>query len=283
VRQGGVLSPLLFACYVDCVLDKQESSNVGCFIGKHCFNSFMYADDLILLSISVTDLQKMINLCCEVFAQLNLTINAEKSHCLRIGPRFKMHCNNITVHNNCLSWEKKTKFLGITILSGSCFTCDWHDARSSFYRTTNTILGSLGSNPPIDVVLKLINSKSLPILMYGMSAVSVTSSEMNKISFAYNSVFCKLFHIKTVNDIKFCQYYSGHWEFYHLHNYYRFCFLNKLFLNDQLSSTSKVDEPDLMDLTLISKMYNLNHFDSKSAIRRKIWKVVEDSMLQLSA
>ena len=32
-------------------------------IRKMSFNSFMYADDLILLSISVCDLQNMINLC----------------------------------------------------------------------------------------------------------------------------------------------------------------------------------------------------------------------------
>jgi len=48
VRQGGVLSPRLFPCYADCVLDKLQSSKFGCFIGKQCCKSLMYADDLIL-------------------------------------------------------------------------------------------------------------------------------------------------------------------------------------------------------------------------------------------
>ena len=122
VRQGGVLSPLLFACYVDVVLEKLESSGLGCFVDKQCLNSFMYADDLILLSISVMDMQKMVTLCSEAFAQLNLTINTDKSHCMRIGPTFKNACSNITINNQPLMWENKTKFLGITILSALCVT-----------------------------------------------------------------------------------------------------------------------------------------------------------------
>ena len=57
VRQGGILSPALFAVYVDDVLNKLENSKLGCVIKNKCVNSFMYADDLILLSISIHDMQ----------------------------------------------------------------------------------------------------------------------------------------------------------------------------------------------------------------------------------
>ena len=56
VKQGGVLSPLLFSLFVDIVLEKLEHAGIGCFIHSKCYNSFMYADDIILLSITVTDL-----------------------------------------------------------------------------------------------------------------------------------------------------------------------------------------------------------------------------------
>ena len=67
VRQGGVLSPLLFSAYVDTVLIELGKTNSGCFINKLCLNSFMYADDLILLSISVTDLQDLLSKCASIF------------------------------------------------------------------------------------------------------------------------------------------------------------------------------------------------------------------------
>ena len=84
VRQGSVLSPLLFSVYVDCILDKLDKSGFGCYLGKRCYNSFMYADDLVLLSISVSDLQNLINVCADVLTDLDLTINFVKCQCIRI-------------------------------------------------------------------------------------------------------------------------------------------------------------------------------------------------------
>ena len=210
VRQGGVLSPLLFACYVDCLLVNLENSGLGCFVLKSCLNSFMYADDLILLSISVSDLQKMINLCNRTLEGLDLEINPMKSHCVRIGPRFKSICCSVFVNNVPLEWATSTKFLGVSILSANCFSCDWHDARSNFYKSLNTILGNLGVSPAVDVALNLIVSKCVPLLMYGLSAISISSSELNKLTFAYNRIFCKLFHVKGTETIKLCQFFHHH-------------------------------------------------------------------------
>ena len=45
----------------------------------------MYADDLLLLSASLCDLQSMINICCEGLEKLDMTVNAKKSQLVRIG------------------------------------------------------------------------------------------------------------------------------------------------------------------------------------------------------
>ena len=47
MRQGGILSPCLFAVFVDDILDKLARSGLGCYINCECFNSFMYANDVI--------------------------------------------------------------------------------------------------------------------------------------------------------------------------------------------------------------------------------------------
>jgi hypothetical protein len=46
----------------------------------------MYADDLILMSASVLDLQIMLNICNDVADDLCLKFNASKCKCLQIGP-----------------------------------------------------------------------------------------------------------------------------------------------------------------------------------------------------
>jgi len=87
VCQGGVLSHFIFIVYVDIVLVKLRKSGLGCYIKGFCFNCVMYADDLMLLAVSVSDMQKMINLCCSVLGELELQMNVSKSVCLRIEPR----------------------------------------------------------------------------------------------------------------------------------------------------------------------------------------------------
>ena len=47
----------------------------------------MYAGDLILLSISVCDMQRLVNLCVSEFDKIGLKINVKKSACMRVGLR----------------------------------------------------------------------------------------------------------------------------------------------------------------------------------------------------
>ena len=283
VRQGGVLSPLLFACYVDCLLVNLENSGLGCFVLKSCLNSFMYAYDLILLSISVSDLQKMINLCNLTLEDLDLEINAIKSHCLRIGPRSKSICCSVFVNNVPLEWVTSTKFLGVSILSANCFSCDWHDARSNFYKSLNTILGNLGVSPAVDVALNLIVSKCVPLLMYGLSAISISSSELNKLTFAYNSIFCKLFHVKSTETIKLCQFFSSSWEFKYLYDFYRLCFLNNLFNKGLLCASCHIDNYDYNEFCLLLSRYNVNIWDSKRTMKFKFWNYINLDITSFTA
>jgi len=56
VWQGGVLSPYLFAMYIDSIFDKVKHSNVGCNLKWFCLSIILYADDLLLLAPSVSSL-----------------------------------------------------------------------------------------------------------------------------------------------------------------------------------------------------------------------------------
>src|SRR5258708_22012225 len=87
-RQGGVCSPALFSLFIDDIIVKLRNSGLGCFIKNICFNAAMFADDLLMLAISVVDLQAMLNICAEELTWLDMKFNVAKSACLRVGPRF---------------------------------------------------------------------------------------------------------------------------------------------------------------------------------------------------
>ena len=61
VRQGGVLSPKMFAIYVDDLSLDQAMCKSGCYIDDQCLNHVMYADDICLLATSAIGLQRMLD------------------------------------------------------------------------------------------------------------------------------------------------------------------------------------------------------------------------------
>jgi len=111
VRQGGVISPLFFAIFVNNVLHKLMKSKLGCYINYVCMNSFMYADYLLLLSISLHDLQKLVDLCVIEFNNIGMTININKSACVRIGSRHNK-VMRIIIKETELEWKNEIRYLG---------------------------------------------------------------------------------------------------------------------------------------------------------------------------
>ena len=117
VRQGGALSPILFALYVDDSLKKLNNSKIGCNLYIF-FCAFMYADDIVLLTASVEYLQKLISLCNTEFNSIGLDINVAKCSATRVGPRFQNTCVDIVINDKVLPWVHEIKYLGSTFSDG---------------------------------------------------------------------------------------------------------------------------------------------------------------------
>ena len=49
VRQGGILSPSLFAVYMDDLFSLLNAGRIGCHISDVCINHVFYADELCLI------------------------------------------------------------------------------------------------------------------------------------------------------------------------------------------------------------------------------------------
>ena len=76
VRQGGVLSPVLFAVYLDGLLEELADSGCGCYWRNLFAGAFCYADDIVLLAPCASALRVMLNICCSHIMVSSLTLKS---------------------------------------------------------------------------------------------------------------------------------------------------------------------------------------------------------------
>ena len=273
VRQGGVVSPVLFAVFINDVLVQLQDSNLGCYIKNIAFNCFMYADDLLLLSISVCDMQRMINICKAELDWLDMTINISKTFCLRIGNRYKCKVANIIIDNNVICWSEEIRYLGVYIMSNKVFKCNLHQAKIKYFRSLNGILGKIGTSTALNVSLSLVSSFSTPVLLYGFDSGCLSKSQIDKLNYPFNSIYCKLFSTFDKNVITQCQYFTGQLPLKYV--------LDLRFIIFLLSLQHVKNSPPYMlanwfedvERHYFANEYDITVNDRSTACRNKMWNV----------
>ena len=174
------------------------------------FRSFMYADDLILLAPSVTELQLMIDICCSELVDIDLVLNESKSCCIRIGNRFFQTCAPLRTSKATIPWSQSVTYLGVNVVAAGKFSCCFDKPKSKFYSSFNAIYSKLGKiNNPI-VTLNLVSSVALPCLMFAVEALLLTKAVLRIIEHPWSKVFMKLFSTFDSKIVKECQYYTGY-------------------------------------------------------------------------
>ena len=86
VKQGGCLSPKLFSVYVNQLITKLRSSNLGCRYGNDNYMSvYCYVDDISLLSPTFNGLKEMLKICEDFADDHDIILNASKSQLLQFS------------------------------------------------------------------------------------------------------------------------------------------------------------------------------------------------------
>ena len=85
VKQGGVLSPILFGVYIDELLSRLRDSGYGCKIGHLYYGAVGYADDVSLISPSLFSLKKMCAIALDFAKEYDIKFNPVKCQFLHYG------------------------------------------------------------------------------------------------------------------------------------------------------------------------------------------------------
>jgi len=158
----------------------------------------MYADDLLLMSASLSDLQVMVDICSEELESIDMKLNINKSQVMRIGSSFCKTCKKICVNGMEISYVEKLKYLGCFIVSSKSFKISLHEMRVKFYKSFNSLYSKCYkfSEP---VLLHLVSTHCKPFLLYGSEAVNLSKTELNSLDYTYSTAICKIFKISHSN------------------------------------------------------------------------------------
>lgn len=142
VRQGGILSPVLFNVYIDELSSQLNRCKTGCVIGTTVVNHLMYADDLVLISPYSAGMQQLLKICSEFGKDHDVLYNPTKSSLMIV--RSKEYKNvifpNFWLCDQPLTCSSEAKYLGHFV------TDDWRDDRDiqrqycKLYAQANSLL-----------------------------------------------------------------------------------------------------------------------------------------------
>ena len=202
VRQGSVLSPVLFSVYIDDI-GQLHNNLTGAFV-------VLYADDILLLAPSVTALQKLLRACEQELDSIDMSLNAKKSCCMRIGVRHDKPCSKITTMDGReLVWADEIRYLGVFIVRATKFKCSVDQAKRSFYRAANSIFARVGRLASEEVMVQLLKHKCLPILLYALEVCNLDKRMLQSLDFTVNRFFMKLFRTSNIEIVHYCQTVFG--------------------------------------------------------------------------
>jgi len=252
VRQGGILSPILFNIYVDVLISELKNSGIGCHISNVFVGCIMYADDLLILSPSVVGLQYMLDICSGYGRTHDIIFNASKTVCASFGRKPLAACN-LFLSGVAVTWVNSLKYLGIVFNANSTMNIDSSYLKRKFYASCNSVLSK--SKYASEVVkLQLVKSFCLPYLTYCIGALDISDNIVRQLGVCWNDAFRKIFGYQRWESVKELQYYCGELSFPYL---YRLCKWN--FIADLKKKNN----------SCINIITNLNHGDCISVSKGK--------------
>jgi hypothetical protein len=114
LKQGCVLSPILFCMYINELTKMFRDNNVGSCIFDVRISCLFWADDVVLIADNENDLQNMLNIASDFSRKWKLDFNYNKSNVVIIGKR-KNENKVWSLGNRHIKEADSYKYLGFNI------------------------------------------------------------------------------------------------------------------------------------------------------------------------
>jgi hypothetical protein len=192
VKQGGPMSPFLFAFFIDNMLQQLASLPGICNINGQVTGVVAYADDILLLCESEGYLKNAMAELERLCDDLNLVINQGKTKTMVFGnTKQRKLVLNTQINKVNIECVESIKYLGV-ILNNSMTSGEHLNSRIEKFQRSIYGIGSLGiSNHNINATLKayLLKVYCLPVLLYGCECTYYNKTQLNNTKRCFTVMF----------------------------------------------------------------------------------------------
>jgi Reverse transcriptase (RNA-dependent DNA polymerase). len=202
VRQGCVLSPLLFNDYSESIFQKSlEHANEGIKINGKPLSNIRYADDTAVLADSAEDLQLLLNRLMREENDLGMKINTTKTKVMVISRNPNLQAN-ITIYGKPIEQVARFKYLG-------CWLTDNLDpdleirTRIEMARATFLKMKTLLADRSLRITtrLRFVKCYVYSVLLYGVEAWTMKVSTMNRLEAFEMWIYRRMLRISWVDHV----------------------------------------------------------------------------------
>ena len=168
VRQGCILSPLLFNIFLSDLAKRFESLEGKFEIGQGGINSLFWADDLVLFAKTEEDLQILLKVLEEYCDENDLVINTKKTKCMIFNKTGRFIRRPFDLNGVKLENVRSYKYLGFVITPSGEIGSGLKDLRDRAFKAFMKLKNDLGVsfNQDIKTTLSLVDTLIKPILLY---------------------------------------------------------------------------------------------------------------------
>ena len=183
IRQGAKLSPTLYKCYNNQLLDLLTYEGVGARIGTTFIGCPTVADDIAIITYNPEDLQQALHIVNNETSKDGVKINSSKSDVIIINDKKDGNSQTWALGNQQIAEVSSTKHIGL-VRSVDCKN-DIQERIEKGRRTLYALLGAglhgkNGINPIVSH--KVYITFCRPRIIYGLEAVKLSSKEKDELS-----------------------------------------------------------------------------------------------------
>ena len=179
VRQGDTISPKLFSAALENVMRKLEWDNMGVKVDGRQLHHLRFADDIVLITPSITQAEQMLAQFDEVCGKIGLRLNLTKTMFMRNGrvpdAPFMLNGTNIT---ECSSYT----YLGRELNMMNDLAPELSRRKRAAWGAYKTIEDVVKKTKNIRLRAHLFNSTVLPALTYASETWTMRKQDEHAVS-----------------------------------------------------------------------------------------------------